>query len=148
MNALAIAMRMLLREWKSGELGVLVLAITVACGTHRRRLPVDRISSGRQSGGRSVGGRSAPESPQPMDDKATAEAARRGLKIARSTGLLSGVQRRHEPTDCAARRVGGVSLAWQGDVVERSVGTPAPTTGNPGRGEVGPTALLRRSAQA
>ena len=30
MNALAIALRTLLREWKSGELGVLVLAITVA----------------------------------------------------------------------------------------------------------------------
>ena len=30
MNALALAWRTLLREWKSGELGVLVLAITVA----------------------------------------------------------------------------------------------------------------------
>ena len=30
MNALALALRTLLREWKSGELGVLVLAITVA----------------------------------------------------------------------------------------------------------------------
>jgi hypothetical protein len=30
MNALSIAFRTLLREWKSGELGVLILAITVA----------------------------------------------------------------------------------------------------------------------
>ena len=30
MSALALALRTLLREWKSGELGVLVLAITVA----------------------------------------------------------------------------------------------------------------------
>ena len=30
MSALALAMRTLLREWRSGELGVLVLAITVA----------------------------------------------------------------------------------------------------------------------
>src|SRR4029453_1705187 len=91
MIAVALALRTLLREWKSGELGVLVLAITVAVTAltgvgflvDRIGMPVDN-QAGR--------GRAADlrlESPQPIDAKAVDEAKRRCLKTASTTGMFS-----------------------------------------------------------
>ena len=91
MNALAIALRTLLREWKSGELGVLVLAITVAVAALTGvGFLVDRISIAVDNqAGEVLAADLVLESAQPIDGRAGAEAQRRGLRIARKTGLLS-----------------------------------------------------------
>src|SRR4051812_31462249 len=91
MRALAIAFRMLLREWKSGELGVLVLAITVAVAALTGvGFLVDRISIAVDNqAGEVLAADLVLESAQPMDDKAADEARRRGLQVARKIGLLS-----------------------------------------------------------
>jgi putative ABC transport system permease protein len=81
MNALGIALRTLLREWKSGELGVLLLAITVAVAaltgvgflTDRIGIAVDNQA------GEVLAADLVLESAQPLDDTATQEARRRGI---------------------------------------------------------------------
>ncbi|HEY6123143.1 MAG TPA: hypothetical protein VIV63_00715, partial [Steroidobacteraceae bacterium] len=93
MIAFALAMRTLMREWRSGELGVLVLAITVAVAAltgvgflvNRIGIAVDNQA------GEVLAADLRLESGQLMDDKAIDEARRRGLDVARSTGLFSGV---------------------------------------------------------
>src|SRR4030095_5044884 len=91
MRPLALALRTLLREWKSGELGVLVLAITVAVAALTGvGFLVDRI--GIAVDNQAGEGRAADlvlESAQPIDERAIEEAGRRGLQSARKTGLLS-----------------------------------------------------------
>jgi putative ABC transport system permease protein len=145
MNALAIAMRMLLREWKSGELGVLVLAITVAVAALTGvGFLVDRISSAVDNqAGEVLAADLRLESPQPMDDRATTEAARRGLKVARSTGLLS-VVFNGDTSQLTALRAVSAAYPLRGKVMlsNEAFGTPTPTTGNPGRGEVWPDSRL------
>src|SRR5437868_2159016 len=91
MNAFAIAFRTLLREWKSGELGVLVLAITVAVAALTGvGFLVDRIGIAVDNqAGEVLAADLVLESPQPIDDGAMREAQRRGLRFARKTGLLS-----------------------------------------------------------
>src|SRR5262245_676689 len=91
MNALALALRTMLREWRSGELGVLVLAIVVAvaaltgvgCLVDRIRIAVDRQAGAVLAADLRL------ESGQEMDDRALEEAQRRGLEVARITGLFS-----------------------------------------------------------
>jgi putative ABC transport system permease protein len=91
MNALSLAMRTLLREWKSGELGVLVLAITVAVAALTGvGFLVDRIGIAVDNqAGEVLAADLRLESGQVMDDRAIAEAERRGLTVARVTGLFS-----------------------------------------------------------
>ena len=86
MNALALALRTLLREWRSGELGVLVLAITVAVAALTGvGFLVDRITIAVDNqAGEVLAADLRLESPQPMDDKAIAEAARRPPVCGRS----------------------------------------------------------------
>ena len=91
MTALAIALRTLLREWKSGELGVLVLAITVAVAALTGvGFLVDRIGIAVDNqAGEVLAADLVLESAQPIDERAVTEAQRRGLSVARKTGLLS-----------------------------------------------------------
>ncbi len=91
MRALSLAVRMLAREWRSGELGVLLLALTVAVASltgvgflvSRIGAAVDLQASEVLAADVRLG------SPQPISQLAVDEAARRGLRATRSTRLLS-----------------------------------------------------------
>src|ERR1043165_5921787 len=91
MRALALAMRTLLREWKSGELGVLVLAITVAVAALTGvGFLVDRIGLAVDNqAGEVLAADLRLEAGQAVDDNAVSEAQRRGLQVSRITGTFS-----------------------------------------------------------
>ena len=90
-RALALALRTLGREWRSGELGVLLLALTVAVAAltgvgflvGRIGSAVDMQASEVLAADIRLG------SPQPISEKYFEEAARRGVRTARSINLLS-----------------------------------------------------------
>ena len=91
MRLLRLALRTLLREWRSGELGVLLLALTVAVAALTGvGFLVSRISAAVALQASSVLAADLRlGSPQPLGDQYFTEAARRGLRTARSTHLLS-----------------------------------------------------------
>jgi len=89
-KALGLAMRALGREWRSGELGVLLLALTVAVAALTGvGFLVSRISAAVALQASSVLAADLRlGSPQPLDDSYFLEAARRGLRTAHATNLL------------------------------------------------------------
>jgi putative ABC transport system permease protein len=91
MKVLILALRMLLREWRSGELGVLLLALTVAVAALTGvGFLVSRISAAVALQASSVLAADLRlGSPQPLDERYFTAAAQRGLRTARSTSLLS-----------------------------------------------------------
>jgi len=91
MRALRLALRTLAREWRSGELGVLLLALTVAVAALTGvGFLVSRISAAVALQASAVLAADIRiGSPQPIGDSYFAEAARRGIRAARSTTLLS-----------------------------------------------------------
>jgi putative ABC transport system permease protein len=91
MKVLSLALRMLLREWRSGELGVLLLALTVAVAALTGvGFLVGRISAAVALQASSVLAADLRlVSPQPLDVRYFTEGERRGLRTARSTALLS-----------------------------------------------------------
>src|SRR5215831_18049474 len=91
MKALRLALRTLGREWRSGELGVLLLALTVAVAALTGvGFLVSRISAAVALQASSVLAADLRlGSPQPLDEAYFIEATRRGIHSARSTNLLS-----------------------------------------------------------
>jgi putative ABC transport system permease protein len=91
MKAARLALRTLAREWRSGELGVLLLALTVAVAALTGvGFLVGRISAAVALQASSVLAADIRlGSTRPLSDDSFAEAARRGLASARSTSLLS-----------------------------------------------------------
>jgi putative ABC transport system permease protein len=145
MRAVTLALRTLLREWKSGELGVLVLAITVAVAAltgvgflvNRIGIAVDNQA------GEVLAADLRLESGQPMDDKAIVEAQRRGLDIARSTGLFS-VVFNGDINQLTSLRAVSEKYPLRGRVMlsDEPFGEPQVARGNPARGEVWPDSRL------
>ena len=145
MNALMLAFRTLLREWRSGELGVLVLAITVAVAAltgvgflvNRIGIAVDNQA------GEVLAADLRLESGLPMDDKAVDEARRRGLEVARSTGLFS-VVFNGDTNQLTSLRAVSEKYPLRGRVMlsDEPFGTPQPAGGIPARGEVWPDSRL------
>jgi putative ABC transport system permease protein len=90
-RALRLALRMLAREWRSGELGVLLLALTVAVAALTGvGFLVSRIGAAVALQATAVLAADIRLSaPQPLGDEYFGEAARRGLRSAHSTRLLS-----------------------------------------------------------
>jgi len=90
-KALRLALRTLAREWRSGELGVLLLALTVAVAALTGvGFLVSRISAAVALQASAVLAADIRlGSPQPLPEAYFTEAARRGLRSARSTNLLS-----------------------------------------------------------
>lgn len=145
MNALAIALRALLREWKSGELGVLVLAITVAVAALTGvGFLVDRIGIAVDNqAGEVLAADLVLESAQPIDERAMAEARKRGLRVARKTGLLSVVFNGDASQLSAVRAVSSTyPLRGRVMVSNEPFGEPTLAAGIPGRGEVWPESRL------
>jgi putative ABC transport system permease protein len=145
MNALAIAMRTLFREWKSGELGVLVLAITVAVAALTGvGFLVDRINTAVDNqAGEVLAADLRLESAQPIDDAASNEAKRRGLSVARSTGMFSVVFNGDDSQLTAVRAI-SAEYPLRGKVMlsDEPFGPPELAHGNPQRGEVWPDSRL------
>jgi len=151
LNALRLALRTLLREWRSGELGVLVLAITVAVAALTGvGFLVDRISIAVDNqAGEVLAADLVLESAQPIDEKAIDEARRRGLQFARKTGLLSVVFNGDANQLTAVRAVSaGYPLRGKVMVSDEPFGTPSLATGIPGRGEVWPESRLAATLDA
>jgi putative ABC transport system permease protein len=91
MKAVRLALRTLAREWRSGELGVLLLALTVAVAALTGvGFLVGRISAAVALQASSVLAADIRlGSTRPLGDGYFAEAARRGIGAARTTSLLS-----------------------------------------------------------
>jgi putative ABC transport system permease protein len=91
MRALSLAVRMLAREWRSGELGVLLLALTIAVGSLTGvGFLVSRIGAAVELQATEVLAADVRlGSPQPISQASLDEAARRGVLATRSTRLLS-----------------------------------------------------------
>src|SRR6478752_2688294 len=145
MRALTLAMRTLLREWKSGELGVLVLAITVAVAALTGvGFLVDRIGIAVDNqAGEVLAADLVIESARPIDDQAMNEALRRGLQTARKTGLLSVVFNGDASQLTALRAVSaGYPLRGKVTVSNEPFGTATTAVGIPARGEVWPESRL------
>jgi putative ABC transport system permease protein len=150
-RALALAMRTLGREWRSGELGVLLLALIIAVAAltgvgflvGRIGAAVDMQASEVLAADIRLG------SPQPIDQKYFDEAQRRGIRAARSTNLLSVVFNGEESQLTNLRAVGegyplrgNVMIADEPFVPGRIAGAiPAP-------GEVWPDSKLLVSINA
>lgn len=91
MRALSLALRSLAREWRSGELGVLLLALTVAVAALTGvGFLVSRISTAvALQASEVLAADIRIGSPQPISPDYFAEARRRGLSTASNTALLS-----------------------------------------------------------
>jgi putative ABC transport system permease protein len=145
MRALTLAMRTLLREWRSGELGVLLLAITVAVAALTGvGFLVDRIGIAVDNqAGEVLAADVVLESGLEMDEKAIDEARRRGLQVARKTGLFSVVFNGDASQLTSLRAVSpGYPLRGSVKLSDQPFGTPELVTGIPGRGEVWPESRL------
>ncbi|HKO94999.1 MAG TPA: FtsX-like permease family protein, partial [Polyangiaceae bacterium] len=145
MIALTLALRTLMREWRSGELGVLVLAITVAVAAltgvgflvNRIGIAVDNQA------GEVLAADLRLESGLAMDDKALVEARRRGLEVAQSTGLFS-VVFNGDTNQLTSLRAVTEKYPLRGRVMlsNEAFGAPEPAQGIPARGEVWPDSRL------
>src|SRR5579863_9776843 len=91
LRALPLGLRTLAREWRSGELGVLLLALTVAVAALTGvGFLVSRIGAGvALQASEVLAADLRLGSPQPLAESYFAEAARRGLRSANIINLLS-----------------------------------------------------------
>jgi len=145
MRALALALRTLMREWRSGELGVLVLAITVAVAALTGvGFLVDRIGIAVDNqAGEVLAADLVLESARPIEEGAVAEAGRRGLQQARKTGLLSVVFNGDASQLTAVRAVSaGYPLRGKVMVSNEPFGSQTVAEGIPGPGEAWPESRL------
>ncbi|MGN6451586.1 MAG: ABC transporter permease [Steroidobacteraceae bacterium] len=145
MKALRFALRTLLREWRSGELGVLLLALTVAVAAltgvgflvRRISAAVALQASAVLAADLRLG------SPQPLDEAYFREAERRGVQSTHSTNLLSVVfnGEASQLTNVAAVTA-GYPLRGQVLIAAEPFAAGTPAAGIPAAGEVWPDSKL------
>jgi putative ABC transport system permease protein len=142
---------MLAREWRSGELGVLLLALTVAVAALTGvGFLVSRISAAVALQASEVLAADVRlGSPQPLAERYFLEAARRGLRTAHSTALLSVVFNgdASQLTNVAAVTQ-GYPLRGQVLVADVAFGKGVPALGIPPPGEVWPDSRLLAALDA
>jgi putative ABC transport system permease protein len=145
MRAALLSMRMLSREWRSGELGVLLLALTVAVAALTGvGFLVSRISATvAMQASQVLAADIRLESPQPIDESELTMARRSGLRTARVTGLLSVVFEgdRSQLTDVDAVTT-GYPLRGTVMVADQPFAKGQPSPGIPPPGEVWPDSRL------
>ena len=151
MRALSLALRSLGREWRSGELGVLLLALTVAVAALTGvGFLVSRISTAVSLQASEVLAADIRlGSPQPISSQYFDEAKRRGLSTASNTALLSVVFNGERSQLTNVRAVtdgyplrGHVLIADEPFAAGRQVG------GIPPRGEIWPDSKLLSAIDA
>ena len=145
MRALRLALRTLGREWRSGELGVLLLALIVAVAALTGvGFLVSRISAAVALQASAVLAADLRlGSPQPLDEAYFLEATRRGVRSARSTNLLSVVFNgdASQLTNIAAV-TDGYPLRGRVLVADEPFIPGRPAAGIPAPGEVWPDSKL------
>ena len=146
MRAVLLSMRMLSREWRSGELGVLLLALTVAVAALTGvGFLVSRISATvAMQATQVLAADIRLESPQPIDAADFAAARQGGLQTARATSFLSvvfaGDQSQLTDIDAVA---GGYPLRGKVTVADQAFAQGrGAVPGVPLRGEVWPDSRL------
>ena len=142
---LALALRTLAREWRSGELGVLLLALTVAVAALTGvGFLVSRISAAvSMQASEVLAADIRLGSPQPIGDQYFEEAARRGLRTARNTALLSVVFNGDESQLTNVHAVTeGYPLRGKLLVADEPFAKGVPAKGIPTPGEVWPDSKL------
>ena len=144
-NAIPLALRQLAREWRSGELGILLLALTVAVAALTGvGFLVDRIKqSVALQANEVLAADLRLESPRPIGDAYETEARRRGLTIARSTSVLSMAQLGEATQLSNVRFVSdGYPLRGTVGVSGAAFGAPIAVSSGPPRGEAWPDSKL------
>ncbi|MDE2261360.1 MAG: FtsX-like permease family protein [Gammaproteobacteria bacterium] len=145
MSALLLSMRMLSREWRSGELGVLLLALAIAVGALTGvGFLVSRISAAvAMQAGEVLAADIRLQSPQPIGEADLEKARQSGLGTARATSLLSVVFAgdRSQLTDIDAVTA-GYPLRGTVLVADQPFAKGRPATGVPPPGEVWPDSRL------
>ena len=145
MRTLLLSMRMLSREWRSGELGVLLLALTVAVAALTGvGFLVSRISAAvSMQASQVLAADIRLESPQPIDEAELAAARQDGLRVASAASLLSVVFRgdQSQLTDIDAV-TDGYPLRGTVMVADRPFAKGRPARGIPAPGEVWPDSRL------
>ena len=145
MRALRLGLRTLAREWRSGELGVLLLALTVAVAALTGvGFLVSRISAAvALQASEVLAADIRLGSPQPLAQDYFSEAARRGLRSARTTGLLSVVFNGDASQLTAVAAVSeGYPLRGRVLLADEPFAKGTPGTGMPRPGEVWPDSKL------
>src|SRR3569833_3510279 len=144
-SVLSLSMRMLGREWRSGELGVLLLALTIAVAAltgvgflvGRIGAAVDLQASEVLAADVRLG------SPQPSANTYFDEAAKRNIRAARGINLLSVVFNGEESQLTNVRAVGaGFPLRGKVLVADEPFVPGEEAMGIPGRGEAWPDSKL------
>jgi putative ABC transport system permease protein len=145
MRVLRLAMRMLSREWRSGELGVLLLALTVAVAALTGvGFLVSRISAVvAMQAGQVLAADIRLESLRPIEEAYLAAARQGGLEVAGTTGLLSVVFQgdASQLTDINAV-TNGYPLRGRVMVADQPFAKGLPATSIPPPGEVWPDSRL------
>ena len=145
MRALSLALRTLAREWRPGELGVLLLALTVAVAAltgvgflvGRIGIAVDRQASEVLAADIRLGSR------RPISESYLEEARRRGLQTARTDGLVSVIFHGDESQLAHIRAVtDGYPLRGEVLVADEPFAAGIPAQGIPAPGEVWPSSKL------
>lgn len=145
MRALAMALRLLGREWKSGELGVLLLALTVAVSALTGvGFLVNRIGQAVDAQATEVlAADLRVESPRALPEAYRDEARRRGLASSQSTSILSMVFLGDVNQLSNVRAVAeGYPLRGKVGVSDRAFGTAEMITRGPPPGEAWPESKL------
>lgn len=143
--AVSLGFRTLAREWRSGDLGVLFLALFVAVAALTGvGFVVDRIDRAMQLQASEVLGADLRlQSPDPIAAGQDAEAQRRGLQTARVTSTLSVVLKGDLTQLSNVHAVSpGYPLRGTVRVADQAFGVPAEAQGIPGPGEVWPDSRL------
>src|SRR6185437_12766096 len=144
-NVLSLSLRMLGREWRSGELGVLLLALAIAVAALTGvGFLVSRISAAvAMQASQVLAADLRLQSPQPVGEAGLAKARQGGLETARATSLLSVVFAgdRSQLTDIDAV-TSGYPLRGTVMVADRPFATGKAARGIPPPGEVWPDSRL------
>jgi putative ABC transport system permease protein len=151
LRALQLAMRMLGREWKSGELGVLMLALTVAVAALTGvGFLVNRISQAVDAQATAVlAADLRVESPRVLPVKYLEEAQRRGLRTSSTASILSMVFRGDVSQLSNVRAVGeGYPLRGMVGIADEPFGVATMVAAGPKPGEAWPESKLLATLDA
>jgi putative ABC transport system permease protein len=145
MRVALLSMRMLSREWRSGELGVLLLALTIAVAALTGvGFLVSRISAAvAMQASQVLAADIRLESPEPIAESDLAAARQAGLRAARATGLFSVVFEgdRSQLSDITAVTA-GYPLRGTVMIADQPFAKGRPADGTPPAGEVWPDSRL------
>ncbi|HEU4531207.1 MAG TPA: FtsX-like permease family protein [Steroidobacteraceae bacterium] len=151
MRALRFALLALVRDWKSGELTVLMLALIVAVGALTAvGFFTNRVNQAVEVQAAEVLGADLRlQSNEDLGDKYLAEARKRGLKTARTLGMLSVVFKGERSQLTALRSVGeGYPLRGKVRIADAPFAPARVTEEIPARGEVWADARLLATLDA